>query len=457
MFNKTIFLQTAKENGKVLTVITLVLSLFFIILSKVFSPTTLSSMSGLLQSTPMASMLSDSSFLGLLSNSYYSIQAIILPLIFIIIVASSLIVSKVDRGSMAYLLSTPIKRSTVVFTQAIYLIFSLFVMITVTCITGLLSIQLFYGTVWGEYVSPDIKQIAQTYNQDKNELEKNLSEILENKDYIKTGAESREVSEEVYQLYLNQKLNANAIDAAAKSLDKDSAALEKDLNLILENSEALTAAAKIYNLSDEEYRLLLNQKIKTNETLTSQSSNLQNKLFKGLEAASDSLDMDIEDLSSDLSILLDHDQALNLTIEKSGLSKESILQIINNQQASNLVAEDNGLDFEIQDYLLINLGLFLLMFATSSISFFASCFFNLSNKYMAVGAGIPLAFFLFDMMAGFSTSLEPIKYFTINSLFDTNAILSGENYLWKFIILAIIGIVLYSLSIKIFKSKDLPL
>ena len=57
-----------------------------------------------------------------------------------------------------------------------------------------------------------------------------------------------------------------------------------------------------------------------------------------------------------------------------------------------------------------------------------SCIFNLSKNYMALGAGIPLAFFLFHMMAQVSDSLKGIKYLTLNSLFDTHAILNGGDY-----------------------------
>ena len=45
---------------------------------------------------------------------------------------------------------------------------------------------------------------------------------------------------------------------------------------------------------------------------------------------------------------------------------------------------------------------------------------------MALGAGIPLLFFLFQLMAQVSSDLEWFKYFTVNTLFDTDAILSGE-------------------------------
>ena len=53
-------------------------------------------------------------------------------------------------------------------------------------------------------------------------------------------------------------------------------------------------------------------------------------------------------------------------------------------------------DISISDFLMLNLGLFLLMFATSGISFLFSCIFNLSKNSIAFGAGIPIAFFLFS-------------------------------------------------------------
>ena len=61
--------------------------------------------------------------------------------------ANSLIASQVDRGSMAYLLSTPTKRSTVVRTQALYLITSLIMMFVIVTGVGLAAIQIFQGNV----------------------------------------------------------------------------------------------------------------------------------------------------------------------------------------------------------------------------------------------------------------------------------------------------------------------
>ncbi len=53
---------------------------------------------------------------------------------------------------------------------------------------------------------------------------------------------------------------------------------------------------------------------------------------------------------------------------------------------------DDGFDFNIKKYLTINLGLLLLLFALSSISFAASSIFNLTKYSMMFGVGIPIIF-----------------------------------------------------------------
>ena len=60
-------------------------------------------------------------------------------------------------------------------------------------------------------------------------------------------------------------------------------------------------------------------------------------------------------------------------------------------------------------------------------------------------------------MGQVSESLEGIKYISLNSLFDTDAILKGDGYMVQFVILALVGIVLYAIGIRIFQEKDLPL
>ncbi|MBE7128485.1 ABC transporter permease [Bacillus mycoides] len=261
MFSKAIFKQTLKANFKLWIIFTVITSAMLAVMIAVFEPTTLSGMTDMVKGTPLAAMMKNTTFLGMLASTFYSMHGILLPVIFIMMTANSLIASQVDRGSMAYLLSTPTKRSTVVGTQALYLITSLVVMFVIVTGAGLATIQITQSNV----------------------------------------------------------------------------------------------------------------------------------------------------------------------------------------------------DINISDFIMLNVGLFLLMFATSGISFFFSCLFNLSKNSLALGAGIPVAFFLFQLMGQVSTSLEKMKYLSLNTLFDTNAILNGDSVAIPFIILIGVGIVLYGAGMRVFQQKDLPL
>lgn len=71
---------------------------------------------------------------SLLFTIFYGMMSTILPGIYVLITANKLLSSQVDRGSMAYVLSTPTKRSKVVFTQIIYLITSIILMFAITTV-----------------------------------------------------------------------------------------------------------------------------------------------------------------------------------------------------------------------------------------------------------------------------------------------------------------------------------
>ena len=261
MFSKTIFKQTLKANLKLWIIFTIITSAMLGLLIAVFEPSTISSMTNMVEGTPLADLLKSTTFLGMLSSTFYSLHGILLPIIYIIMTANSLIASQVDRGSMAYLLSTPTKRSTVVLTQAVYLIVALVVMLAIATLVGVSFIQI----------------------------------------------------------------------------------------------------------------------------------------------------------------------------------------------------SQSNVDISISDFLMLNLGWFLLMFAISGISFLFSCIFNLTKNSIAFGAGIPIAFFLFELMSSVSESLDKFKYVSLNTLFAKDAILTGDSYMIQFSILAIVGIVLYGIGIRVFKEKDLPL
>ena len=65
---------------------------------------------------------------SIMAELIYKISGVLLPTIYVIIAANKLVVSQVNDGSMAYVLSTPTNRKTVVRTQYAFLILSIVVM-----------------------------------------------------------------------------------------------------------------------------------------------------------------------------------------------------------------------------------------------------------------------------------------------------------------------------------------
>lgn len=72
----------------------------------------------------------------IVGSIFYKLAGLLLPIIYMIMASNNLIAGQVDSGSMAYVLSTSTKRVTVAFTQAVYLVGSLFAMFALTTATG---------------------------------------------------------------------------------------------------------------------------------------------------------------------------------------------------------------------------------------------------------------------------------------------------------------------------------
>lgn len=459
MFNKIIFKQTYKSNFKIWLIITIALCLINTVLIGVFNPETINSMTNMVEGTALANILKNTSFIGMLCQTFYSIQGIILLLIYIIITSNSLIVSQVDRGSMAYTLSTPIKRTTVVCTQITYLLTALFTMILIVNISGFAAIQGFHGGVFGNNVTKDVKAISTLLNIDEDKLSNNLSLILDNDKAIKEGASARGIDEETYKAYLNLKMNNNSYEEAVNIMGVDVDEIKNDPSIIKKDDEALKVAAKVMNIDKTEYSNYIDTMIAQNDVLSKQLEEIQDKIVLGFTAGAQVLGIEESDMTSsdNLEKLKSDNKALDVAVNESKIPKEMFITLVNNKIANNELSLDEGIGFNAGQYIMLNFGLFLLMFAISSISFMFSCIFNLSKNYMAFGAGIPVAFFLLHMMAQVNNDLDVVKYFTINTLFDTDAIINNGDYALKFAALGIIGIIFYSIGVRVFKSKDLPL
>lgn len=98
----------------------------------------------------------------LVPQMYFGMLVFALVAIYVVIVANKLLVDPVDRGSMAYILSTPIKRSTVAFTQIFYLVASLAVtfllagstfIIANNAVSGPFSNQVIFNLIFGAFIT----------------------------------------------------------------------------------------------------------------------------------------------------------------------------------------------------------------------------------------------------------------------------------------------------------------
>lgn len=462
MFSKTIFKQTLKSNYKLWLLFTVIMCTLSGMIMAVYDPQTISSLMGSLEGTALGEMAGGivgnmTTLLGMLGNSFYSMIGVMLSIVYIIITANSLVASQVDRGSMAYTLSTPIKRIKVVATQAIYLITALVAMLLAVMGVGIIMVQAFHGGIFTTAYTEDVIAVAKSIDVDRQTIEDDLNLILTDDSALKLGAEKRGIDEDIYRIYLNLRITQKSYEAAANVLGIEVEDVSADLSLIIGNEDALSAAATLMGISDQEYRTALEMTIATQQASAEQMEAMQEKLITGMAAAADVLDMELSDIANDLSILKSNTAAMDAAVEASAIPEATFITLINQQMANQEIILDEGLDFNIKDYLILNLGMLLLLFATSGISFASSCIFNLSSYSFAVGGGLPFVFFIFKIMEQTGDSLKFFRYFSINTLFDASAVTSGGDYILGFVALGIIGIALYTLGIVWFQKKDLPL
>lgn len=98
-------------------------------------------------SSDMVEKMSEMDPASMMNQMYYTAMGLLPIFILIVILANSLIADQVDRGSMAYVLSTPTKRSAVAITQMVFLIVVPFLMLSVVCATRIGTSFMFYDEV----------------------------------------------------------------------------------------------------------------------------------------------------------------------------------------------------------------------------------------------------------------------------------------------------------------------
>ncbi|MCD7824790.1 MAG: ABC transporter permease [Clostridiaceae bacterium] len=98
-------------------------------------------------SSDLVENMSEMDTASMLNRMYFTIMSLLPILLFIIFAGNALVVDQVDKGSMAYILSTPTKRSAVVITQAVYMVVTPFIMVGCAFLTKLVAANAIVGEV----------------------------------------------------------------------------------------------------------------------------------------------------------------------------------------------------------------------------------------------------------------------------------------------------------------------
>lgn len=502
MISKPIFKQSLQSNWKLWLIITIVASMIISGFIISYDAAGYASIAEAAEGTAFSNILSTlTSLLGSLEN-FYKLIAVILGIVYVVFTANNLVVNEVDSGSMAYTLSTPIKRSSVIFTKSLYLILSVVLMYTVISLAGLTASQLNYNNVTGYAINEDVEAAAKMLNHDKDYLSERLYLIQEDEDVMREAAIARDMDTEAYAIYLEDVIRERSFEEAAEIItderydiyDDDDDMEDEDIEItmeelmedpgmILDSNDALAAGARVYGLSTNDYRKIVldemndlesSEEVEEEATEEEQEpqptapqeaptpqrqlteDNAELLLQTVIDSSATALNLRSDQVSENLTLLKDA-EALVLSTQTTGLNEEQITSMANHAMVSSARSVDKALEFDVETYLWLSLGLLLLILAMSSIAFFASTLFNRTGMALAIGGGIPFAFFLITMIQQLMDSADGLEYVTITTLFDTDAILAGGEFGWGLVALGIIALVLYTLSHIIFTKKDLPL
>lgn len=113
---------------------------------------------------------------------------------------------------------------------------------------------------------------------------------------------------------------------------------------------------------------------------------------------------------------------------------------------------------DIGGFLVLNLITLLTFYAISGICFFFSCAFNSTKYSLAFGAGIPIAFFVINMLANVSEQYAWIGYLSLFTLLDPGRILMGGSFAGiAGVVLAVVALVMYVSGVVLFDRKSLPI
>lgn len=137
MIEKHLFFHDVKRSLALFTIIIAVAVMYFTVICGMYDPSgneKLMELASLKMSPQMLrafgfEISEDADLVSFLSSYLYGMLMLILPLIYTNVIAVRLLARPVDDGSMAFLLSLPVSRKRIAFTQAAFLWLSMFLML----------------------------------------------------------------------------------------------------------------------------------------------------------------------------------------------------------------------------------------------------------------------------------------------------------------------------------------
>ena len=147
MINWTLYKRGIQGSWRMIIIFAAVITMYFTIIISMFDPALGSALNEFAKAMPelmaMVGMNPASAELVSFLEAYlYGFIMLVFPMLFCILSANKLISRHVDRGSMTYLLSAPVKRETVTFTQMKVMVTGLFTLVLYATLLGIINCEI---------------------------------------------------------------------------------------------------------------------------------------------------------------------------------------------------------------------------------------------------------------------------------------------------------------------------
>ncbi len=147
--NVTLYKRGLRGSWKQLALFAAVLTMYCTVIISMFDPKLGSALNSLAAALPqlMAAVgmtPGSNTLIGFMSAYLYGFVMLIFPMVFSMLCANQLVARHVDRGSMAYLLSAPVRRPRVIRTQIAVIVSGIIALVVFATILSIITCEAFF-------------------------------------------------------------------------------------------------------------------------------------------------------------------------------------------------------------------------------------------------------------------------------------------------------------------------